>query len=257
MSVAVPFRTTRWTEVRRAGSASDPRCLEALDALVRQYRPALVEFVRRSQRIPEEEAEECVQGFLAERVVARELLGKADRERGRFRTFLLHAIQSYLTDRHRAQHALKRRPVNGFRSLEEVAEGQLLSQQTTPPGMESLFDEAFARQVVLEAIRKTHAYCMEQGLRDAWVILFARVLGPLLEDMAPTTYGDLVTQLGLPSEAAAYNKLATAKEIFRRQFHALVEDYAATHREQEEEIRYLKRFLRQGEPDSGAASVKP
>lgn len=241
MSAPLAFRTTRWTVIRRAGSQSDAVRLHALEVLIRQYRPALIEFVHRAYKVPVTEAEEGVQDFLADRVVARDLLAKATRVRGRFRTFLLAAIQSYLKDRHRSEHAQKRRPVNGFHPLEEVPESAFA--QAPEADFRELFDEVFSRQVVLESVRRTHAHCLDHALKDAWIVFHSRILAPLMEDAAPTPYEALMRRLGLASEAAAYNKLATAKTIFQRQFRAVVEEYAEDADDKEAEIRYLKRFL--------------
>lgn len=236
------FKTTRWSVVEQAGSAVDSERVEALDALVRQYSPALVEFLRRSRGVSEDVAEEWVQGFMAHRLLGRNLLRQADSERGRFRTFLMKAIQSYVLDGLRAENAQKRRPAKGFRSLTEVPEEMLPVVACQP--VELVFDDVFARQVILEAIQQTHEYCLENGLKSAWVIFFSRILGPLLEGTQTAPYAELVRELELESEAEAYNKLATAKEIFRKQFRDLVEDYSIGAQERDEEIEFLKRFLK-------------
>ena len=222
--------------------APEKERLKALNALVQQYSPALIEFIVRSYRIPDVEAEEWVQGFIVNRVLARKLLANADQSRGKFRTFLLQAIQSYIADERRAATAKKRYPSNGFLSIEELSES---TQSTSDPAADAgVFDEVFARQLVLDAIRQTHEYCLTHSLADGWRIFSGRIIGPLFEDLAPIPYEQLMSESSIPTQAVAYSKLSTIKDVFRRQFRALVEDYAADRGESEEEIRFLKQFLK-------------
>ena len=243
LTAKAPFRTTRWALIHQAGSASESERMLALDQLVRQYSPTLIEFVRQAYRTDESQAEEWVQGFMVNRVLARRLIAKAKAERGRFRSFLLQAIKSYVADELRAATAQKRRPPNGFHPIDDVEDSEL----ATPAdgGDQNLFDEVFARQIVLDAIQATHEHCLTHDLSDAWSIFFSRIIGPLFEDEQAVTYAELCSELGLESEAVAYNKLATAKSIFRRQFRLLIDEYVVTNREKEEEIDFIKRFLGQ------------
>ena len=243
LTAKAPFRTTRWALIRQAGSASDSERLVALDKLVRQYSPTLIEFVHQAYRTNEEQAEEWVQGFIVNRMLARKLIERARADRGKFRTFLLQAIKSYVADEVRAATTKKRRPPKGFQSLDDLEEQPIAP--APDPSDQHLFDEVFARQLVLDAIEATHEHCHNNGLDDAWTILFSRIIAPLFENTKPTPYPKLCRELGLDSEVTAYNKLATAKSIFRRKFRLLVDEYVLTNHEKEEEIAYIKNFLNQ------------
>lgn len=242
MKRRAPFRTTHWTLVRQAGADPENERLGALDALVRQYSPALVEFVTQSYRVSELQAEEWVQGFVVNRVLSRRLLKSADQSRGKFRTFLLQAIQSYISDERRAASAQKRTPPNGFLSIDELTESTAPSSSSAEDG--SIFDEIFARQLILDAIRRTHEYCSINDLGDGWQVFSGRIIGPLFEDLTPTPYETIIEEAGLPSQGVAYSKLATVKDIFRRQFRGLIDEYAADRGERDVEIRYFKQFLK-------------
>src|SRR5262249_32933429 len=88
------FSTTHWSMGRLAGNAATAESNAALDQLCRQYWQPLYYFVRRKGH-SEEDAKDLVQGFFA-RLLEKGLFGAADRERGRFRTFLLTALENYL-----------------------------------------------------------------------------------------------------------------------------------------------------------------
>lgn len=241
MGAIKTFKTTNWVLVSKASSSSEDERLEALGDLFHDYAPALTEFLERFYRLSPDQAENHVQDFISDRLLAGNLLRQAKAKRGRFRTFLLTAIRSYLTDRLRSANSLKRRPPNGFVHLEESETATLKVPDKEQE--ESVFNEVFARQLIAESIRRTHLYCQQTDQTDAWEILFARILGPLFEDLPKVDYPTLVRELELPSVALAQRKLTTVKRIFRRQFREVVSDYTASDLEAEEEIEYLKEFL--------------
>src|SRR5215212_10447827 len=85
------FATTRWTLVLTAaadGSAAARRAMAELCAL---YWYPLYAFIRRRGHDPDS-AQDLTQGFFA-RVLERNIVGTADPQRGRFRSYLLGALQ--------------------------------------------------------------------------------------------------------------------------------------------------------------------
>src|SRR5437762_6995431 len=91
-----PFPETSWTEVERAGAegADGPR--DALGGLLRRYMPALRARLVIEKGIQADAAGDLLNGFLADKVLERDLVARADRSRGRFRTFLLTALDRYV-----------------------------------------------------------------------------------------------------------------------------------------------------------------
>ena len=241
------FATTQWQIVRQASVRADDDRIRALDQLLRTYCPALIEYLKRQFRLSEDRAEDLVQDFVTDQVLIRNLLSKASRDRGRFRTFLLNSIQHYTNDRIRYDKALKRRPVNGFAPLLndtiQELENQRDSDQTT-------FDDLFARQVIAEAIQRTHQKCLTDNRLEIWEVLHARILSPLLEDTPVTDYNLLVTELGLQNRAEAQNRLASGKRMFKRYFQTVVEEFAADEQELESELQFLRKFFRSDSQDS-------
>src|SRR5262245_42001805 len=83
------FVTTHWSVVLAAGDSSAPGTREALEKLCRAYWYPLYAYVRRQgQSI--DDAQDLTQEFFR-RLLEKDYLALADRERGRFRTFLLTA----------------------------------------------------------------------------------------------------------------------------------------------------------------------
>lgn len=90
------FATTHWSVVEKAGRKSSVDADVALGELCRAYWYPLYVYVRRRGRT-KEDAEDLVQGFF-ERFLAKNYLEGLDAERGKFRAFLLAALQHYMVN---------------------------------------------------------------------------------------------------------------------------------------------------------------
>ncbi len=100
------FATTRWTLVCDAAKGGDTQAVEALGALFGTYWPPLYRFARRQGKSPQD-AEDLVQGFFAH-VLQQNGLRLADRDRGRFRAFLLGGLKNFMANEWQREHRLKR-----------------------------------------------------------------------------------------------------------------------------------------------------
>ena len=90
------FATTHWSVVLSAQDKDSPRSVEALETLCRVYWYPLYAYARRTGQTPAD-AEDLTQGFFA-RLLEKDYLKSAAREKGRFRTFLLMALKRFLAD---------------------------------------------------------------------------------------------------------------------------------------------------------------
>ena len=90
------FATTHWSVVLAAGQSASPQAEAALEKLCRIYWYPLYAYVRRRGHSPHD-AQDLTQGFFA-RLLEKNWVGAADREKGRFRSFLLSLLNHYLGD---------------------------------------------------------------------------------------------------------------------------------------------------------------
>ena len=214
-----PFPETSWSEVERAPGSRD-----ALGRLLVRYLPALRARLVIEKRIQPDRAGDLLSGFISDRVVEQQLVARADRSRGRFRTFLLTALDRYVVDQHRAASAGKRNPGGGS----TVVSLELLDERQHPgAGSPSAASEvAWAREVLAEAVRRMEAQCRADARPDLWDVFRCRVLDPALEGAEPLPYDQFVSTFGLKTPAQAANALVTAKRMFARVLRSVVAEYA-------------------------------
>lgn len=152
------FHTTRWTCVCLAKADSEEG-RRALAELCEAYYEPVVAYLRHALR-DADAARDLSHAFFAE-ILGGGAIGSADRERGRFRSYLLGAVKHYLA-RHRERHrSLKRgaghRPV----SLEEEGVEEVRDRQVISP--DAAFDRQWALTVLERSLQALRAECRAGG----------------------------------------------------------------------------------------------
>jgi DNA-directed RNA polymerase specialized sigma24 family protein len=243
------FPSTHWSSVSdAAGEASDGE-RQALNRLLVRYLPALKSHLVSCMKIAPDAAEDILQGFMSDKVLEQNLLAKADRERGKFRTFLLHALRNYAISAIRRGRAQKRTPDRAF-SLDADEAWEPASAERDAS---AAFDAAWAREVLVDAMAKMKSECTEAGREDIWRVFEARVLAPALGDTPPMPYEELVTRFQFQSPVQASNVLVTAKRTFLRALRSVVKEYIQDAGLVDAEIGELKEIL----SSVGAGSALP
>jgi|SRR5882724_11825210 len=227
------FPATAWSLVGRAGSATSAERSAALNVLLTRYLPALRARLVLEKGLRESEAEDLLQDFIAQKILEQDLIAQADRAKGRFRTFVLTALDRYAIDRTRFDRASKRSaPHADAEALADVA-----ARDSEPS---RAFDRQWARQVIDEAVARMNAHCQATGRLDLWELFCCRILDPALADVPPEPYERLIERFKFASPGAASNALVTAKRMFERSLRSVVREYAADENEIEAELAELR-----------------
>src|SRR5690242_15128505 len=112
------FPTTQWTGVERAGQPNTFGRV-ALGELLARYLAPLRAHLLFNRHLSRDSADELLQAFISDRILEQELVGCAAREKGRFRTFLLIALNRFVSNAQRDARRQCRSPRNGA-SIEDA-----------------------------------------------------------------------------------------------------------------------------------------
>ena len=235
----VPFPSTHWSQVGQAG-ADDTQRRQALGRLLERYLPAMRSYLIARFRFASDRADDLLQGFLADKVLEEDIVRHADRGRGRFRTFLVVALDRYTVSRLRRERAAKRMPEGGLAPLDEDALGSL-AERPAPPAADP-FDVAWAKQVVELAVRRMRQECDGGGRGDVWEVFESRVLLPATGEAPPRPVAEVTRRLGV-TPARVSNLLVTSKRMFARNLRAAVCEKVRGGRDADEELRRLRAIL--------------
>src|SRR5688572_7263401 len=163
------FHTTPWTAVLLAGREDSSASASALEELCRTYWYPLYAHARRQGHSPPN-AQDLTQEFFAV-FLEKRYFGLADRQRGRFRCFLLSSFKHFLANEYHRAHAAKRGGKCAFVSWDETgAEAHYSNEYATELTPDKLFDQAWAMtllQRVMEDLRREYMNANKNRLFDA------------------------------------------------------------------------------------------
>jgi RNA polymerase sigma factor (sigma-70 family) len=233
------FATTRWTVVLAAGRRGTRESEVALAFLCEAYWYPLYAYARRRGHAPEE-AEDLTQGFFAI-LLEKGYVEAADRERGRFRTFLLTAFARFMAKERDRERALKR---GGGRTplpfgLGE-AEGRYAREPWHDLTPEKIYERRWALTVIDRALADLRKRCAAEG-NEA---LLERLKG-FLTGTAQGGYAEAGSDLGL-SEGAVKTAVHRLRGRFREALRAEIARTVDDPADVEEELGHLRRALESG-----------
>src|SRR5215475_1281090 len=189
---AAAFTQTHWSVVLQAGDDASPQRLAALDQLCRSYWFPLYAYVRRCGESPED-AKDLTQEFFA-RLLEKKWLRAANRERGRFRWFLLASLKHFLAnewDRARAQKRGRGQRLISF------AEFDVEEHYALEPADNLSADKLYDRSWALAMLEKARARLREEFRAAGRVDRFDALEQFLPGAESATSYAEIAHGLGV------------------------------------------------------------
>jgi RNA polymerase sigma-70 factor (ECF subfamily) len=238
-NTAASFQSTIWSLV--LGARGDRAHLEQL---LRSYWAPVYSFIRR-QGYAGHDASDLTQDFLTHVVLGRDLIGRADPSRGRFRSFLKHALRNFLIDQHRLGKAHKGgKPGPDASPAAQATSLDATIDQPGPGGeLDKTFDRAWAATVIEITLNRLEERCLADGLDGHWKAFGINVLGPALRRTAPLPLNELAKLVGAVDDAQASNMLQTIKRRFRRTLREVVAETVSDGAHVEEELSELRAYF--------------
>jgi hypothetical protein len=234
------FLTTHWSLIEHIKDGSD-KDGALIGLLLRTYWKPVYCYLRH-KGYDNEQAKDLTQDFFQEVVLNRHLVDRADKDKGRFRSFLLYALNQYLINRDRDERAQKRIPRERLASL-DVVELPDLPQSFSQATAEDSYHYAWLSTLLERATAEVRTACQKQGMETHWALFHERVLQPILGHSAPASLSQLCENHGIEDTKKASNMIVTVKRRFRSVLMELVRNTVVTDEQAREEFQYLLKFL--------------
>jgi len=236
---AAQFATTHWSVVLAAGQSASTEANQALELLCRTYWYPLYAYVRR-KGYDAHVAQDLTQEFFA-RLLARNYLSVADRNKGKFRSFLLGCLEHFLAREWTRPHAQKRGGGQPLFSLDETdAENRYLREPAHELSAEKIFDRRWATTLLDQAMARLREECLASQKGD----LFEKSQNYLSGEKGEASYADLAATLGM-SEAAIKVAVHRLRQRYGELVRAEIAQTVASPKEVDEELQYLFAVLRE------------
>jgi RNA polymerase sigma-70 factor (ECF subfamily) len=227
------FVTTHWSVVLTATRSDTTRAQAALARLFQAYWYPLYAYVRR-RGYAAHDAQDLTQEFFA-RLLEQNWLAQADRERGRFRTFLLSALSHFLANEWDKARAQKRGGAVQFVPLQlDSAETRYGQEPADPLTPEQCFERRWALALLDEVLNRLRAEHAAAGTGE----MFDALKPCLVGDRQAQPYAALAAQLGM-TEGAVKVAVHRLRQRYRQLLREEIANTVATPEEVNEEMHHL------------------
>jgi len=210
---------------------------EVLDCLLERYWKPVYAYV--CQQGYSEQAADLTQGFFVH-WCEKDLFGRADQARGRFRDYLKKCLSNFLKDAYRRRQAAA--PPVGIVSIDQLMpEDGVAFEPAENETPEAIFDRMWVREVLLRVWNMLQEEFAASGMQIHSELFRRRVLDPILNDDDLPPMQELADEFNLPRKDAS-NRLVTARRAFQRLLREELGIYACTDDELASEMRELFRM---------------
>ena len=231
------FPSTEWSMVLRA-QQDGAEAAKAMDDLCRRYWYPIYAYLR-FRGFARADAQDVTQGFFL-KVIRCELIGSADQEKGRLRTYFLAALNRHIADHLRHEKAVKRGGRAIVIPLEcQDAENQFSHEPQDKRDPEKLFFATWAKLLLNRALQGVRAHYQKTGRGEMFQLLEATAT--MDEDATP--YRELAAKLKT-NEAALRIQVFRIRKRYAKILRNEVAQTVHSPDELEEELAWLTRAVR-------------
>jgi len=234
------FLTTHWSLIENVQEHQDKdRVLIGL--LLKRYWKPVYCYLRRKGH-DNEQAKDLTQGFLHEIVLNRHLVERADSSKGRFRTFLLHALNQYLIDERRKETALKHIPKGKLVSL-GITNTPILPHAVCELDAEQGFNYIWKAELLQRSLSEVKDRYIKRGMETHWYVFRDRLIGPTLKGHDSPSLSRICQKYDIENEATVSNMLNTVKKLVRSVLRRHVLQTVISGEMAEEELQEIFKFF--------------
>jgi RNA polymerase sigma-70 factor (ECF subfamily) len=230
---AAVFATTHWSVVLDAARGESPQAADALAQLCRTYWLPLFTYVRRSG-YELHDAQDLTQAFFG-RLLEKNYVGGADREKGRFRSFLLASLKHFLLNEWDRARTAKRGGDLTFISWDDP---EMTRCVQTPLAPEVPADQAYDRQWTLTLLDQVFGRLREDCAAAGKVELFDALKVFLSGETVPESYAEIGARLNM-SAGAVQVAVHRLRRRYGELLRAEIAHTVSRPEEIDEEIRHL------------------
>lgn len=228
----IRFPNTAWTRIKQASNNQTT----ALNSFINAYREPVKKFIIR-QGAKEDDAEDLAQDVFV-RIFQHNLLDIADRNKGRFRSFILAITKSVISNWRKKMDAEKRgggKPVVSLDAPVSSTDDTKLAEMLTAPQQDEQFDSLWMETIFRRALQQLKDECEQKKL--PYHEAYTRYI-----DETDTSYDKVAEQMKVNNNQVRHY-IERAKKKIVGYIRSEIAEYCSSTEEFSDELSYLSKFL--------------
>jgi RNA polymerase sigma-70 factor (ECF subfamily) len=239
------FLTTHWSLIEdiRLGKDEDPdRALISL--LIQRYWKPVYCYLRRKGH-GNEQAKDLTQGFFHEVVLNRHLVEKADQSKGRFRSFLLVALNRYVSNVRAKQITRKHIPPHKLVSL-EIIDPPAVPRSLSDASPEESYNYVWLSTLLDQVLSALEIQCRQDGLDTHWQVFYDRIVQPALHNTIAPSLAEVCEKYQIKDQKKASNMAITVRKRFQASLRHYLRSTVLSDTYLQEELQEMMQFFAKG-----------
>ncbi len=208
------FASTQWSIVLAARDVDEQDRRVALTQLCENYWYPMYAYIRRTAEV--NDARDLTQAFFFH-LLEKEVIARADRDRGRFRDFLLTALKNFLTNHRRGTRAAKRGGGKVMLSLNfDAGETRYQIEPSHALTAEMLYERRWVLTLLEQVLQRLQVELVDAGKSE----VFDQFKGALTGEATADNYAQAGAVLNITPAAAkqaAYRMRRRYRHLFRQE----------------------------------------
>jgi len=235
------FLTTQWSLIEAINDDEKDGGHALVGSLLKRYWKPVYCYLRRLG-FDNEKAKDITQAFFHDVVLGRNLIQRADKSLGRFRTFLLVALKRYVAAVRDKEFAQKRISQYKLVPLEKVDESgfSALRTELTP---EDSYQYVWVSSLLEQVFELVKNDCYKDRKACHWHLFHERVLEPIIEKTDLPVMDELCSKYKIKDRQTASNMIVTVKRRFRKALRDSLRDLVSSDEEVDSELLEIMKFL--------------
>ncbi len=231
------FATTHWSVVLTAGRSDTTRARDALAKLCQCYWYPLYAYARRRGHSPHD-AQDLTQAFFLH-LLERHSFANADPNRGRFRSFLLGAMNHFLVNEWKRANREKRGGGQTILSLDMAAAEQRFDLEPASHfAPDKAFDREWATTLLNEVLSRLETEYRQENKAELFCVLKQTLAGTRQSQ----PYASLAAQAGM-NEGALRVAVHRLRKRYRDLLQAEIANTVSSPEEAKEELKHLFQLM--------------
>ena len=206
------FFTTHWSLIKDIQTEQD-KDRSLIGMLMELYWKPVYSYLHR-KGYDNEQAKDLTQGFFHEVVLNRNLVHRADQCKGRFRSFLLHALNQYTIDQKRKDSSNKQIPKEKLVSLDIFDEKDLPHTAFNLSPVDC-FNYTWKSVLLDRTLSEVETKCLKEEMETHWFAFRDRIVEPILKGIEPSSLKEICSNYDIKDERTASNMVITVKRRFK------------------------------------------
>jgi DNA-directed RNA polymerase specialized sigma24 family protein len=237
------FKATQWSRILNAKTKNETRRRMILNNLTETYWKPVYCYLR-SKGFDNDAAKDLTQDFFLKIVLGRDLIQKADQSKGKFRNFILVALERYVVSTLRYEGRIKRGGCANVIHMEAPDLANIEISESAPDPNHA-FCYAWVSTLLDQVLAEIkEEYCSTQRAIH-WEVFHLRVLAPIFENTKVPSYNEICEKHNIADESKVSNMIVTVKRRFRSVLRRNMRNLARTDAEAEEEFAEIFQILTQ------------